>query len=218
VSFLYFHFIFYLSYSAVYRSTHVLFKAGKNWDGWFGSNELIVQVNRVVNVFEGLAKGTAQGLFLFNNAPSHQKRALDAISAWKMPKCVLPFCFPLSGLLTPFCTQIQKQAGRPAPMGHTCAMENSQLAKASCFISSLTTRSLAHSRGWKSSFVSTDCGQCGALQHSATTFTAPQTKLTATAGGYSFPSLISLTKSLICRSLLKVVVIWSISIPNTTVN
>jgi len=62
-----------LSYQVICRDAHVLFKAGKNRDGWFGSSELLVQVDDAVDIFEGLTKGNAQGLFLFNNVSSHQK-------------------------------------------------------------------------------------------------------------------------------------------------
>ena len=71
------------------RDARVLFKAGKNRDGWFGSEDLIAQVDRAIDIFDGLTKGYAQALFLFDNAPSHQKRAPDAISARKMIKGAL---------------------------------------------------------------------------------------------------------------------------------
>jgi len=61
------------SHQIIHRHTRVLFKAGKNRDGWFGSDQLLTQVDQVVDVFEGLTRGNAQGLFLFDNAPSHQK-------------------------------------------------------------------------------------------------------------------------------------------------
>jgi hypothetical protein len=48
--------------------------------------ELITQVDHTINIFEGKANGLAQGLFLFDNAPSHLKRAADAISSTKMVK------------------------------------------------------------------------------------------------------------------------------------
>ena len=73
------------------RDARILFKAGKNREGWFGSNELIAQVNHTIDIFEGLTKGNAQGLFLFDNAPSHQKRGSDALSARKMCKSELSF-------------------------------------------------------------------------------------------------------------------------------
>lgn len=63
-----------------------MFKPGKNRDGYFDSTELIAQVERAIDIFELKANGLAQGLFLFDNAPSHLKRALDAISSNKMVK------------------------------------------------------------------------------------------------------------------------------------
>ena len=80
--------LFYHSNCKSLRDARVLFKAGKNRDGWFSSEDLLAQVDRAIDVFEGLTKGYAQGLFLFDNAPSHQKRAPDAISARKMVKGV----------------------------------------------------------------------------------------------------------------------------------
>jgi hypothetical protein len=63
-----------------------VFKPGKNCDGYFDLTELIKQVDCAIDIFEGKANGLAQGLFLFDNAPSHLKRAADAISATKMVK------------------------------------------------------------------------------------------------------------------------------------
>ncbi|KIJ51597.1 hypothetical protein M422DRAFT_243892 [Sphaerobolus stellatus SS14] len=64
----------------------IIFKAGKNRDGYFASEDLLKQVDKASDIFEGKTKGWAIGLFLFDNAPSHQRRAPDALSAWKMPK------------------------------------------------------------------------------------------------------------------------------------
>ncbi|CAA7261900.1 unnamed protein product [Cyclocybe aegerita] len=64
----------------------ILFRVGKNRDGYFDNDDLISQVDHAIDIFEGLTNGFATGLFLFDNAPSHQKRAMDALSAWKMPK------------------------------------------------------------------------------------------------------------------------------------
>jgi hypothetical protein len=47
---------------------------------------LIAQVDNAIDIFEGRTNGLATGLFIFDNAPSHQKRADDALSARKMPK------------------------------------------------------------------------------------------------------------------------------------
>jgi hypothetical protein len=34
-----------------------------------------------IDIFENKTNGTAMGLFMFDNAPSHQKQAKDALSA-----------------------------------------------------------------------------------------------------------------------------------------
>jgi hypothetical protein len=39
-----------------------------------------------IDIFEARTNQYATGLFMFDNAPSHQKRAMDALSARKMPK------------------------------------------------------------------------------------------------------------------------------------
>ena len=69
-----------------FREARVIFKPGINRDGYFTSENLLDQVDSAIDIFEGKAEGKAQGLFLFDNAPSHQKRAANALSARKMPK------------------------------------------------------------------------------------------------------------------------------------
>jgi hypothetical protein len=64
----------------------IIFKAGKNRDGYFASDDVLLQVDKAIDIFEDRTQGFATGLFLFDNAPSHQKRADDALSARKMPK------------------------------------------------------------------------------------------------------------------------------------
>jgi hypothetical protein len=71
-----------------FSDARVIFKLGKQRDGWFSANDLLTQVDRTIDIFEGLTKGWAQGLFLFDNAPSHRKRADDVISALQMVKGV----------------------------------------------------------------------------------------------------------------------------------
>ncbi|TRM57266.1 hypothetical protein BD626DRAFT_616663, partial [Schizophyllum amplum] len=72
------------------EEARVIFKAGKNREGWFDADDLLAQTDRAIDIFEGRTKGFAQGLFLFDNAPSHQKRAADALSARKMVKFAKP--------------------------------------------------------------------------------------------------------------------------------
>ncbi|KZP03294.1 hypothetical protein FIBSPDRAFT_769167, partial [Athelia psychrophila] len=68
------------------EEARVVFKAGKNRDGWFASGDLLQQVEKSIDIFEAKTNRFATGLFLFDNAPSHQRRADDALSARKMPK------------------------------------------------------------------------------------------------------------------------------------
>jgi hypothetical protein len=63
-----------------------VFKPGKNRDRYFDLKGLVAQVDRAIDIFEGKVNGLAQGLFMFDNAPSHLKRAADAISVTKMVK------------------------------------------------------------------------------------------------------------------------------------
>jgi len=48
--------------------------------------DLLQQVDKAIDIFEEKTNGFAARLFLFDNAPSHQKQAPDALSARKMPK------------------------------------------------------------------------------------------------------------------------------------
>ena len=76
-----------------YREAHIVFKPGKSRNGYFRSNKLLTQVDHAITILEGRANGLAQGLFMFDNAPSHMKRADDVISATKMVKSVSTFFF-----------------------------------------------------------------------------------------------------------------------------
>jgi len=75
-----------ISYLMWNRDACIVFKAGKNCDGYFDANDLLAQVNKAIDIFEEQTNGFATGLFLFDNAPSHQKQVPSAISAHKMPK------------------------------------------------------------------------------------------------------------------------------------
>ena len=89
------HLFTFLLLTSFFREARIVFKAGKNCDGYFGAEELLTQVDSAIDIFEGLSKGNFKALFLFDNAPSHQKRAADAISARKMAKGapIFPFTF-----------------------------------------------------------------------------------------------------------------------------
>ncbi|KAJ7143241.1 hypothetical protein C8R46DRAFT_867383, partial [Mycena filopes] len=64
----------------------LMFRAGKNRDGWFASDDVLVEADRAIDTFEAKTNGFATALFLFDNAPSHQKCAPDALLARKMVK------------------------------------------------------------------------------------------------------------------------------------
>ena len=63
-----------------------VFKAGTNQDGWFSADNLLDQVENAIDIFEAKTNNFVTGLFMFDNASSHQKRAPDALSARKMLK------------------------------------------------------------------------------------------------------------------------------------
>ncbi|KAJ7589230.1 hypothetical protein C8J56DRAFT_1048857 [Mycena floridula] len=64
----------------------IFFKAGKNRDGYFDNDDIVNQTDHAIDIFEERTNSLAVALFLFDNAPSHQKHAPDALSAHKMPK------------------------------------------------------------------------------------------------------------------------------------
>jgi hypothetical protein len=56
--------------------------------GWFTAKHLLAQVKDAIDIFEGHTNGYVQGIFLFNNAPSHQKHADSALSTHNIVKGV----------------------------------------------------------------------------------------------------------------------------------
>ena len=67
-------------------TSRVVFKAGKNRDGYFNNDDLVRQVELSMDIFEEKTHGFKKALFLFDNATTHQKWAPDAPSARKMLK------------------------------------------------------------------------------------------------------------------------------------
>lgn len=59
----------------------IIFRPDVNWDGYFTAEDLLRQVEHAIDIFEGKTKGNSQGLFLVDNAPSHQRQASDALFA-----------------------------------------------------------------------------------------------------------------------------------------
>ena len=68
------------------RDARIVFKAGKNRDGYFDADDLLSQVDNAIDIFEERTCGFATALFLFDNAPSHQKCASDAFLLAKCPR------------------------------------------------------------------------------------------------------------------------------------
>ena len=81
------------------------------------------KVDKAIDIFEGLTNGWAQGLFVFDNAPSHQSDAPDAISAagnmvkgalltiHPPPPCCCRRCCPITRSFVP-CRTLTKPTGR----------------------------------------------------------------------------------------------------------
>src|ERR1700679_3531009 len=115
--FFFFLFSCFTLYSLYCREARIVFKPGKNRDGYFDSKQLMAQVDRAINIFEGKANGL-QGLFMFDNAPSHLRHADDCIFVTKMVKSECrSFFFVL--LMS---SQIPSVFGRTIQKGHACVM------------------------------------------------------------------------------------------------
>ncbi len=52
-------------------------------DGYFNNDQLLIQVEKTINVFEEIHP-SSRGLFLFDNAPSHKKVADDSLNVDKI--------------------------------------------------------------------------------------------------------------------------------------
>lgn len=67
-------------------TARVLFRAGKNYDGYFTNDNLVKQLHSAMDLLEDhFPLGQVTGLFLFDNATTHQKRSPNALSARYMP-------------------------------------------------------------------------------------------------------------------------------------
>lgn len=67
------------------ESARVIFKAGKNRDGYFSATDVLAQATRAMDI---VARDfpLEDHVFVYDNAPTHLKRSDDCLSASKMPK------------------------------------------------------------------------------------------------------------------------------------
>jgi hypothetical protein len=68
------------------ESARVLFRAGKAWDWYFTNENIVVHAAKAMEILEKNYPDEHHVL-VFNNATTRLKRADDALSAQKMPKC-----------------------------------------------------------------------------------------------------------------------------------
>ena len=73
-----------------FSEARVFFKAGKNRDGYWTSEDVLSQARTAIELFQRKWP-EEQGLFLYDNASIHKKRAPGALSATKMPKGTQPW-------------------------------------------------------------------------------------------------------------------------------
>ncbi|KII87524.1 hypothetical protein PLICRDRAFT_112639 [Plicaturopsis crispa FD-325 SS-3] len=67
------------------EATRVLFKAGKNREGYFTSDDILAQAEKAMDILSN-SYPDEDHVLVFDNATTHLKRADDALSARKMPK------------------------------------------------------------------------------------------------------------------------------------
>ncbi|KAJ7665798.1 hypothetical protein B0H17DRAFT_1210803 [Mycena rosella] len=66
-------------------ATRVLFKAGKNWEGYFTNEDILKQTRHAMDILQH-DYPDEKHVFVFDNATTHTKRADDALSARNMPR------------------------------------------------------------------------------------------------------------------------------------
>jgi hypothetical protein len=65
--------------------TQLLFRAGKSWDGYMTSDDVVDHVNHAMDILDKHYPDEHH-IFIFDNARTHVKRADNALSARNMPK------------------------------------------------------------------------------------------------------------------------------------
>jgi len=71
--------------ASLFSKAQVFFKAGKSRDGYWTNEDVLAQAHMAIEIFQ-CKWPEEQGLFLYDNATIHRKRAPSALSATKMPK------------------------------------------------------------------------------------------------------------------------------------
>ncbi|KIP02071.1 hypothetical protein PHLGIDRAFT_79674 [Phlebiopsis gigantea 11061_1 CR5-6] len=79
------------------EKARIPFWAGKNRDGYFDADDLLHQVEKAIDIFKEKTNRFINGLWLFDNAPSHQKHAPNALLARYMRKSPLATWVPKGG-------------------------------------------------------------------------------------------------------------------------
>lgn len=82
------------------ESTRVLFRPGKNRDGYFDNSDIIKTTNDAMDILDKHFPNENH-VFVFDNAPTHLKRAEDALSARKMSKAPTAPGKPMFGVDAP---------------------------------------------------------------------------------------------------------------------
>ena len=67
------------------ETVRIELKPGKNHDGYFTNDEVLVQVTTAINLVHKLYPNDDH-VFIFDNATTHSKQAEDALSAHHLPK------------------------------------------------------------------------------------------------------------------------------------
>ncbi|KAJ3968854.1 hypothetical protein EV361DRAFT_870518 [Lentinula raphanica] len=67
------------------ESARVIWKPGKNRDGYFTHEDILAQLEKAVEILKR-DYPDEEHIFVYDNAPTHLKRAEDALSARKMPR------------------------------------------------------------------------------------------------------------------------------------
>ena len=144
-------------------------------------------------IFDDITGDDAQVLFLFNDAPSHQKCADNALSTCLMVKgasYIIPWIFKCHSLSAPKDGLTHNKSGTHM---HCGTLPNSE--EQSFYFAADHHLMPAGSRVWSRSFASMGCGQKQDYLLSATSSSVLLITPTAAVGASCIYSLISLLKS-----------------------